>query len=62
MYLEEDNIIYVSKIKEENMDYQKIIQDLDLQSESLYETVPINEGRKRMRLHQLSWEEKLQRK
>ncbi|KAK6625403.1 hypothetical protein RUM43_005700 [Polyplax serrata] len=59
MFLIEDNVVLLSEIKQENMDYEKIVHDLDLQNENIYESAPV---RKRMRLHQLSWEEKLQRK
>ena len=62
MFLADDKILLMPKIKQENMDYEKIIHDLDLASENIYDAVPVNGVRKRMRLHQLSWEEKLQRK
>ncbi|EEB16791.1 conserved hypothetical protein [Pediculus humanus corporis] len=62
MFLADDKILLMPKIKQENMDYEKIIHDLDLASENIYDAVPMNGVRKRMRLHQLSWEEKLQRK
>lgn len=52
---------------DENMDYQKVLQSLesgcvylDTSADENLQTEVI--GRKRMRLHQLSWEEKLQRK
>lgn len=62
MFLAKDKLILMPHIKQENMDYETIIQDLELQNETVYEAVPLNGGKKRMRLHQLSWEEKLQRK
>lgn len=65
------NVLYDNLEKEkchddDTMDYQKVLQSLETgcvylntsSDESQTEVI----GRKRMRLHQLSWEEKIQRK